>query len=669
MKKLIAHWREKLFKTCVKSNKIVGFNRNLFTLLLFPFLGLVSLFWLLVRLVPKPSRAAYPCMKIAFPLASSFLVWIAGLLGSFVFFKHVRERWHLSKFITVTLFVGIAVTILSLSVFPTKKSAYSGISATFVDPYGPNAPIGQAKGIIPGRVVWAWNPDATNEKCRPSRYGDGYFLDKNCNQDIVDAMLANALLKLTEQQSEQDAWDALFRYFNKSRGKGDVGYSPGETIFIKINAVHAWSTNNDGSIQNNSNYGNVDTSPHAVLAMLRQLVHKAGVPQENIYIGDPLTHIFKHNLEKWRADFPNIHYMDKSGIDGRERYAKSRNYMMKFSDQGAVLDESEDDYFKVIENSDYLLNIPAMKGHEWAGVTFFAKNFFGAHTRSGAGHMHPGLILNGGYNEPMRDQYGMYRVFVDLMGHENLGGKTLIYFMDGLWATSHEHEPPVKFQMAPFNNDWSNSIFLSLDPVAIESVCLDILQAEFPKTKKPLESGNNWCPNYPAVDDYLHQAADPQNWPEDIVYDPEGDGTPLGSLGVHEHWNNPCDQQYSANLGSKGGIELVKIHSSTRVKDQPNVPHASFVLEQNYPNPFNPATEIKYELTRGAKVSLTVYNSNGQKIRSLVNAYQNSGWHSVQWDGQGATGLAAASGVYFYQLVVDDGYAVHQQTRRMMLIK
>jgi hypothetical protein len=397
-------------------------------------------------------------------------------------------------------------------------------------------------------------------------------------------------------------------------------------------------------------------------------VNKAGVPQENIYIGDPLTHIFKHCLEKWRDDFPNIHYMDKSSIDGRERYSKSRNYMMKFSDKGSVLDESEDDYFKVVENADYLLNIPAMKGHEWAGVTFFAKNFFGVHTRSGAGHMHPGLILNGGYNEPMRDQYGMYRVFVDLMGHKNLGGKTLIYFMDGLWATSHEHEPPNKFQMAPFNDDWSNSIFLSLDPVAIESVCLDILQAEFPKTQKPIGTSNNWCPNYPAVDDYLHQAADPQNWPEDIVYDPEGDGTPLGSLGVHEHWNNPIDQQYSGNLGNTG-IELVKIHAITRVKDQPGMATETFVLQQNYPNPFNPATHIEYELRRGAKVNLTIFNTHGQVIRSFVNAYQASGQYFVQWDGRDVDGVPAASGLYFCRLIADDGYAAHQQTRRMMLIR
>ena len=30
-------------------------------------------------------------------------------------------------------------------------------------------------------------------------------------------------------------------------------------------------------------------------------------------------------------------------------------------------------------------------------------------------------------------------------------------------------------------------------------------------------------------------------------------------LGVHEHWNNPVDKQYSRNLGTGNGIELVSI--------------------------------------------------------------------------------------------------------------
>lgn len=61
----------------------------------------------------------------------------------------------------------------------------------------------------------------------------------------------------------------------------------------------------------------------------------------------------------------------------------------------------------------------------------------------------------------------------------------------------------------------------------------------------------------PGVDDYLHQAADPKYWPAGIVYAPNGDNIPMKGLGVHEHWNNPMDKQYSRNLGKGEGIDLV----------------------------------------------------------------------------------------------------------------
>ncbi|MBN1481515.1 DUF362 domain-containing protein [candidate division KSB1 bacterium] len=663
--KIIKFLRQQFFNTCPRSRRIVGLKNNRFMAILFPLFGFSALLWVLVRLVPKPSRAAYPCMKIAAPVASTFLVWLVGLASSFFVFRQVRTKMPHSKTLALLL-IFIAATVFTLTGLPSNRAVY-GDNINYVDdPYGANNPVGEPKGIFPGRVIWVWNPDATNENCRPDKWGDGYFLDKNCDQDVVDEMLANALLRLTGMDSEQDAWNAVFHYFNQHHGKGDVGYIEGETIFIKINAVHAWTTNNDGSIRNDGSYGNVDTSPQAVLAMLRQLVHKAGVPQDKIYIGDPYTHIFSHCLEKWRKDFPNIHYMDKSGIDGREKYIASREYKMHFSDEGRVLSETRDKYFTVMEEADYLLNIPAMKGHRWGGVTLFGKNFFGANTRSGAGHMHPGLHRED-YDQPLRGQYGMYRVFVDLLGHKDLGGKSLLYFMDALWSCSYEHEPPVKFKMAPFNNDWTSSILLSLDPLAIESVCLDILQAEFPKQESEVP-GNYWYANFPAIDDYLHQAADRTNWPEGITYDPEGDGTPIGSLGVHEHWNNPIDQEYTRNLGTGDGIELIKLPANTAVAERPIEP-VNFVLLQNYPNPFNPVTQIEYKLDRAAMVRLLIIDINGHLVRTLVDEFQSSGLYNIEWNSIDRNTNALPSGVYFSRLIVDDGYDRRQYIRRMTLLK
>ena len=66
--------------------------------------------------------------------------------------------------------------------------------------------------------------------------------------------------------------------------------------------------------------------------------------------------------------------------------------------------------------------------------------------------------------------------------------------------------------------------------------------------------------------------------------------------------------------------------------EQNNVQN-DFALEQNYPNPFNPETSIKYHLPVMSNVELSVYNSVGQKIKSLVNSQENAGDHLIKWNG------------------------------------
>ena len=70
-----------------------------------------------------------------------------------------------------------------------------------------------------------------------------------------------------------------------------------------------------------------------------------------------------------------------------------------------------------------------------------------------------------------------------------------------------------------------------------------------------------------AVDNYLHEMALANQPPSKTVYDPEKDGKPLASLGVHEHWNNAADKKYSRNLGSGAGIELVALSGGLRFRN------------------------------------------------------------------------------------------------------
>ena len=540
----------------------------------FVIIGLVSTLWFLVRVIPKPSRAGYPCMRIAAPFMSSFVLYLLSLTGSVLLFKRARRFFYHSRYLLAgTAFAGaLVVFAVSSNLFTFSASAADGTSP---EDFPGNQPVGEATGIFPGRVVWAWDPGATDENCTntmddPVRGEDGYFLAKNNNQEVIDGMLGDVVTELTGTYTVASAWDSLFTYFNRKKGRGEVSYQPGEKIFIKMNqGGGGWLTNrgpdDDLSFMvanwTEQYYGMAETSPGVVISLLDQLVNEAGVAQEDIYVGDPIAHIYKYNYDQMVAAFPGVKYVDRDPNHediGRTTLTASAEPVIEWSDKGEHMPEAGFDWlYAEMENAEYLINVAALKAHARAGITLTTKNHFGSITRDGAAHLHPGLVAPEN-DKPIRTEYGMYRVLTDVMGHEKLGGNTVLFLVDGLWGGTEAVEKPVKWDSAPFNGDWPNSLFASLDQVALESVCFDFLRTEFDDPNGPAKAR----PWMGAVDDHLYQAADSSYWPEGITYDPEGDGTPIGSLGVHEYWNNAEEKKYSRNLGYDQGIELVSINDS-----------------------------------------------------------------------------------------------------------
>ncbi len=431
--------------------------------------------------------------------------------------------------------------------------------------YSPNRPIGKAQGIIPGRVTWVWNPASTNPECankhlskdEPGQEYDAWFMDRNTNQAIVDSMVTAGLCSMTGKDNTSDAWDAVFRYYNQKRGKGNVSYKNGEKIYVKLNRTSA-SGGMDSEYRRLEDKPlplSCETSPQIVVSLLRQLVHVAGVPQECIYVGDAMRNIYQDEYIKYYSEFPQVNYLSSFGAThGRLSCSESSKDLIFYSDNKSVMGKAgSDKIYTVLEDAEYLINPAAMKGHGIAGITLCAKNHFGTQSRRSAAHLHPGL------NSSNRRGYGYYRVLVDIMGNKHTGDKNLFYVLDALWSGADWNGLPVKFLMPPFNNHWCSSVFFSLDPVAIESVAFDFLRTEFTNPEHTVSYISE-----PGVDDYLHQTADSKNWPAGIIYTPNGDGVPMpNSLGVHEHWNNPVDKQYSRNLGKGEGIELVKILQKT----------------------------------------------------------------------------------------------------------
>ena len=75
-----------------------------------------------------------------------------------------------------------------------------------------------------------------------------------------------------------------------------------------------------------------------------------------------------------------------------------------------------------------------------------------------------------------------------------------------------------------------------------------------------------------------------------------------------------------------------------------------YALMQNYPNPFNPQTTIKFDLKEAGHVYLNIFNSTGQKVRTLVDDFKPAGHYQVVFDGRNDRSGEFASGIYFYQI-------------------
>ncbi|MCB9250517.1 MAG: T9SS type A sorting domain-containing protein [Ignavibacteriales bacterium] len=116
---------------------------------------------------------------------------------------------------------------------------------------------------------------------------------------------------------------------------------------------------------------------------------------------------------------------------------------------------------------------------------------------------------------------------------------------------------------------------------------------------------------------------------------------------------------YSKHFSTIGVGFKVVVPTPTDVNSLETTPN-EYELAQNYPNPFNPSTTISYNLPNSGFTKLSVYNSLGQEVQSLINDNQSAGTHTVNFN---ASNLP--SGMYFYSLTSGN----FTQTNKMILMK
>jgi len=514
----------------LKIKKLVG--KSAAPKIVFIALGISSTVWFLIRVIPKPQRASYPCMRAAAPIMSAFVIWLLALFGSAFAFNKARNHFRKSGYIFAAFFFLIAVACSLL--FLTGKTEVANASTVDANSVLSNSPVGVEHGIFPGRVVWVFDPkvatwDGTNK----------YWWDeKSTSQTEADKMLGDALKSLTGKSTESMAWDALFKNFNKEKKKITGGYTINQKIAVKINQ--------NNTLRHADTTG-LNATPQLVYALIASLAKEAGVPQKNITIFDASRFICDNIFSKCHRDFPDVIFVDNEGGEGRVKSTYVEKAIPYSADNGKLATGLA----ACAVEADYIINLALLKGHIGQGVTLCGKNFYGATSidHNWRKNAHDNF-------EQDRQGKDKYMTFTDFLGHKDLGGKTILFIIDGFYGARSQDGPPLikdRWRMAPFNNRWCSSLFASQDGVAVDAVGIDFLRAEWPDLA-----------DIAYTEKYLVEAALADNPPSGTFYDPERDGTRLKSLGVMEHWNNAAEKKYSRNLGKNYGIELLYIPINTK---------------------------------------------------------------------------------------------------------
>ena len=399
--------------------------------------------------------------------------------------------------------------------------------------YPQHEPYGTGIGAMPGRVVWAHDPSCVEWD------GSGYWWElSNFDEAAIQDMVNDSITSLGGQKTAQEGWDALFRANRESRGKQN-GYTAGEKIAIKANINGSAVMDDDTSGETKMSY----TNPVLLKALLTSLVEEAGVRPADITVYD-VSRLFPDYMVELctQGNLKGVRFV------GRNNGVADQNAPIQWSYQfsGNV------NYLPTcVTEAEYVINLANLKGHSY-GITLCGKNHFGSFINGNAMRPPEGANL---HQWLTRNEMGIYSPLVDLMADADLGGKTVLYMLDAVICAPSEGASITgdnsRWQQSPFNSHYTASVFMSQDPVAIDSVGADFLMNESAVTSR-----NGALRDNPTVENYLHEAGLIMQTPSGTVYT-DSQGHAVTNLGVHEHWNNSANKQYSRNLGKDEGIELI----------------------------------------------------------------------------------------------------------------
>ena len=219
-------------------------------------------------------------------------------------------------------------------------------------------------------------------------------------------------------------------------------------------------------------------------------------------------------------------------------------------------------------------------------------------------------------------------------------------------------------------NDRASSLLVYNDSLVVSGSCSSSPNG-FATIKYALNGNNppgieSWSKTY--MPSFLAERNPDQYSAVSILHEGGNGNITAFFMGWNETFRDYAAQMYDANGNviytldpdEENSIHFRNTNKGAKEKRKADL-QSVYELKQNYPNPFNPETKISYNLPEAGDVSLKIYDIRGKEITSLIESFQESGSHSVNWNA-----ADYSSGVYYYRLIVGGNEV---DTRRMILLR
>ena len=641
------------------------------------FLGFAALLWFLIRVIPKPSRASYPCQQAAFPLASAFVLWLAGLSGMVFSFNKVRyyfqksNYWRAASYLIIVFFVFVITQ--SQSTLPLMGSVkYEQVSMV--------------------------NFNSDSISITPKAYVSIVRSEK-ANAEDIDSVDIHNMVK--EAVTLAGGFEELI--------------SDNDVVVLKPNLLTANVTDNNSNPTGPvlSEKLSTVTTDYRVIQAVVNLVREKN-PNGKIYIMEG------SGIGNTRENMQKLGWLKVQNVDDficldeicEWDDSSSENLVQVSLPTGKALYSGGNNKYimhKIYYEADVLISIPVLKTHCFTAVTGAVKNV-------GIGATPVNIY---GTSEDRQWRYdiidhsstGNYRNLNNFI-HDFYMCKPVDYaIMDCLTGMENGPQPMTRDQVTLGKKN-TRSIMASKDAVALDAIESLLIKVD-PARISHLVSLNNdslGCAD-PVSIRVLGKRVDEVSeiYRNRVTYANHNDNTaPTVSVIGYEL----AGDTLSLNLSGDSDLAKVEISIDNNfvgdifVSDFDNIKlyvggwdfttdqvtvncydkylnctllplqttgcekteeiPSQIQLYQNYPNPFNPATVIRYSIPHLAdaqtvsNVSLRIYDLLGNEVATLVDQQQRAGYYEYTWNAGNVS-----SGIYFCVLNTDS----FRDIKKMILLK